>query len=149
MKFESNLTATNKKAYPKSKKQYKLAKSKLAENVRIQANNRKELEKDQSNCFEAQIADITLSMMQFIMLSYFKRVNYQQSIGGLFKEISHELVMDNLVKRLMEIFWELIEILCDMVGIEFMELQKDAINNDAFTKEFISFQTPRTLNKAA
>ncbi len=107
------------------------------------------LDKCQSNCFDAQIADITLSMMQFIMLSYFKRVNYQQSIGGLFKEISHELVMDNLVKRLMEIFWELIEILCDMAGIDFMELQKDAINNDAFIKKFIILQPPRTLNKAA
>jgi len=45
MKFENNLTATNKKAYTKSKEQYELAKSQLAENEMIQANNRKELEK--------------------------------------------------------------------------------------------------------
>lgn len=107
------------------------------------------LNKCQSNCFDAQIADITLSMMQFVMLSYFKRVNYQQSVGGLFKEISHELVMDNLVKRLLEIFWELIEILCDMSGIDFLELQKDAIHNDAFITKIITLQHPEMLNKAS
>jgi len=39
-----------------------------------------------SNTFDVQIADMTVSMMQYIMLSCFKRVNYQQSTGGLFKE---------------------------------------------------------------
>jgi len=29
-----------------------------------------------SNTFDAQIADITISMMQHLMLSYFKRINY-------------------------------------------------------------------------
>lgn len=107
------------------------------------------LGKCQSNCFDAQIADITLSMMQFTMLTYFKRIHYQQSIGGLFKEISDELVMQNLIKRLMEIFWELVEILCDMAGIDFLELQKDAINNDQFITKFISLQPQKNLNKAA
>ena len=45
----------------------------------------------QSNTFDAQIADMTISMMQSIMLSYFKRVNYQQKFGGLFEAISYEL----------------------------------------------------------
>lgn len=107
------------------------------------------LGKCQSNCFDAQIADITLSMIQYIMLIYFKRINYQQNIGGLFKEISHELVMQDLVTRLLMIFWELLEILCELAGIDFLELQRDAMQNDKFLSKFITLQPERVLKKAA
>jgi len=103
----------------------------------------------QSNCFDAQIADITLSMIQYIMLIFFKRANYQQSIGGLFKDISDELVMLDLVTRLLEIFWELLEILCELAGIDFLELQGDAIRNDKFISKFITLYPEKVLKKAA
>jgi hypothetical protein len=78
----------------------------------------------QSNTFDAQIADITISMMQNIMLSYFKRVNYQQSIGGLFEAIKHELVELDLVTRLIKIFWELAKLFCMSYGIDFIDFQQ-------------------------
>lgn len=103
----------------------------------------------QSNCFDAQIADISLSMMQHIMLIYFKRLNYQQSIGQLFKDISDEMVMLNLVSRLLEIFMELLKILCELAGIDFIELQRDAMGNDEFLSKFITLYPEKVLEKAA
>lgn len=103
----------------------------------------------QSNCFDAQIADITLSMIRYIMLIYFKRINYQQSIGELFKNISDELVMLDLVSRLLEIFWELLEILCELAGVDFLELQRDAMGNNKFLSKFITLYPEKVLKKAA
>ena len=103
----------------------------------------------QSNCFDAQIADITLSMIQYIMLIFFKRVNYQQSISGLFKDISDELVMLDLVTRLLEIFWELLEFLCEYTGVNFLELQRDAMRDEEFLSKFITLFPEKVLKKAA
>lgn len=102
----------------------------------------------QSNCFDAQIADITLSMIRYIMLIYFKRVNYQQSISGLFKEISDELIMLDLVSRLLEILHELIEILCELAEIDFLKLQRDVMTNDKFQSKFITLIPKKVLEKS-
>jgi len=102
-----------------------------------------------SNTFDAQIADITISMMQNIMLSYFKRVNYQQSIGGLFKDISDEIVEIDLVSRLSEIFIELVEILCEISGIDFIEFQKDVIKNDKIMQKFQTLIPEKIIDKVA
>ncbi len=103
----------------------------------------------QSANFDAQIAETTISMMQHIMLSYFKRVNHQQSIGGLFKMIAHEIVELDLITRLIDMFWELMEILCVSAGIDFIEFQQDAIRNDKFMERLITLLPERTLQKAA
>lgn len=90
----------------------------------------------QSNTFDAQIADITLSMMQHIMLSYFKRIHYQQSIGGLFNDLKKELVEMDLVSRLIDLFWELAEIFCEMINIDIIENQGKLLNNEKFMSKF-------------
>ena len=103
----------------------------------------------QSVNFDAQIAETTISMMQHIMLSYFKRLNYQQTIGGLFKEIAHEIVELDLIKRLMDIFWDLMEILCMSAGIDFIEFQQDAIRNDEVIEKLTKLWPEKVLKKAA
>jgi hypothetical protein len=103
----------------------------------------------QSANFDAQIAETTISMMQHIMLSYFKRVNHQQSIGGLFKMTAHEIVELDLITRLIDMFWELMEILGVNAGIDFIEFQQDAIRNEEFMEKLIKLMPERTLQKAA
>lgn len=102
-----------------------------------------------SNTFDAQIADITISMMQNIMLSYFKRINYQQSIGGLFESISAELVELDLVTRLLEILTEMIKILCDINGIDFIEFQENMIKDDTVMQKFIRLLPEKKLSNVA
>ena len=103
----------------------------------------------QSNCFDAQIADFTISMLQYIMLIYFKRVNYQQSFGELFAKISSELVEIDLISALLKILKELIELLCDIAGINILDFQKEAMSNDKILNKFIGLFPNKELDKAA
>ena len=103
----------------------------------------------QSNCFDAQIADITISMLQYIMLIYFKRVNYQQSFGELFAKISSELVEIDLISGLLEILKELIELLCDIAGVNILDFQKEAMSNDKILNKFINLFSDKQIDKAA
>jgi len=103
----------------------------------------------QSTNFDAQVADITICMMQHIILSYFKRLNYQQSIGGLFKDLVGEIVEIDLVKRIINAFWELVKILCTVKGIDFIELQEDIFRSNEFMEKILKLVPEEVLNKAA
>jgi len=102
-----------------------------------------------SNTFDAQIADITISMMQHIMLSYFKRINYQQSIGGLFESISAEIVELDLVTRLFSLLLEMIEFLCDINGIDFIEFQQNMMQDEKVMQKFYKLIPEKVINNAA
>ena len=103
----------------------------------------------QSNCFDAQIADITIIMLQYIMLIYYKRVNYQQSFGDLFAEISSDLIEIDLLTGLLEILKELIELLCEVAGIDFLDFQKNAMKDDKVLTKFIDLLPNKHLDTAA
>jgi len=102
-----------------------------------------------SSIFDAQVADITVSMMQFILLSYFKRINYMQSTGELFKNLSKELIEIDLVSRLLAIFWELVAFLCEIAGFDYMIFQEEALKNEAILNKMINLLPDNNLEKAA
>ena len=107
------------------------------------------LGKSQSSCFDGQIADTSVSMLQHIMLSYYKRINCQQSFGGLFKEISNEMVEQDLVSRMKDIIWELIEVICSIEGIDFIVLQEQLMKDDRTAAIFLKMLPERVLDKSA
>ena len=88
------------------------------------------LGKCKSSCFDAQIADTTVTMLQHIMFSYDKRIRCQQSFSGLFEAISKETVELNLVSRMIGLMWKLIEMISSIAGFDFIELQEQLIKND-------------------
>jgi len=88
------------------------------------------LGKCKSSCFDAQIADTTVTMLQHIMLSYYKRISCQQSFSGLFEAISKEMVELDLVSRMIGLMWKLIEMISSIAGFDFIELQEQLIKND-------------------
>lgn len=103
----------------------------------------------QSTNFDAQIADTTICMMQHIILSFFKRQNYQQSIGGLFKGLKDEIVEIDIVSRIIKVFWELVGILCTINGIDFLELQGDVFRNNEFMEKILKLLPEKVMDKAA
>jgi hypothetical protein len=103
----------------------------------------------QSNTFDAQIADITISMIQYIMLGYFKRINYQQTIGGLFENLARELEEIDLVSRLIAMLWELIEFVCNFLNIDFVELQQDIIREETIMKRIMKLLPEKELKISA
>ena len=74
------------------------------------------LGKCQSRDFDAQIASVTISMILYIFLSYLRRMNAYETIGGLFEHIKDELCEKNLAQRLWELFDELLQVVIDVIA---------------------------------
>jgi len=102
-----------------------------------------------SSNFDAQIADTTISMLQHIMLSYYKRINYQQSFGNLFTEINQEIVELDLVSRIMELLWEIAELMCEASGFDFILFQEDIMRNEQIQLKFAKLIPEKVVNLAA
>ena len=85
------------------------------------------LGKSQSQDFDAQIADTTLSLIRYILLSYYERTHYGMTIGGLFKQIAQASVEENLVADISAIFMELLTTLAEIAGIDFITLYEALI----------------------
>ena len=80
------------------------------------------LGKCQSNDFDAQIAETTLSFMIFTMLSFHKRVSSYETMGGLFKALSEEMVEATIAQRLWGLFQRLQMIVAEKLGVDPEEL---------------------------
>ncbi len=80
-----------------------------------------------SSDFDAQIADTTLSMIQYIMLIFFKRMNYQQSFGEIFKDVSDELIESTLAETIWDLFIKVMVILAEIINADAMEMQIQAM----------------------
>ena len=92
------------------------------------------LGKCQSNDFDAQIADLTITMIQHIILTLRHRFDKYESKGGLFKEIKGEIIEQKLNQRLWGLFIALlkvIEILFEDIDYEQL-LEKIYQNEQAY-----------------
>lgn len=75
-----------------------------------------QLGKCQSRDFDAQIASVTVSAILYIFLSYFRRINAYESLGGLFELITDEMCEKNLAQRLWELFDDLLQVVINIVS---------------------------------
>lgn len=103
------------------------------------------LGKSNSSDFDGQIADATISMIQHIMLTFFKRMNYQQSFGELFKEISKEIVESTLAEKLWDIFLQVLNEIGEILKIDVMEMHEEIMRNEKamlFMKHLIFQKSP-------
>lgn len=87
------------------------------------------LGKCQSNDFDAQIADTTLCMIRYILLSYCERIRYGTTIGGLFRELRQAAIEDNLLADMSSYFFELLKIFADMASIDFIGFYEELLRN--------------------
>jgi hypothetical protein len=97
------------------------------------------LGKCQSNDFDAQIADISIIMMTYIMLSLKRRFQAYETIGGAFRDVQHELIEETLAERLWGLFIEILSSVFAMLEIDPDELIDIMLQDDRFEKSFISF----------
>lgn len=109
------------------------------------------LGKCQSNDFDAQIADATITMIQHILLTLRHRIENYESMEGLFLEIAEKAIQQRLSQRLWGLFVEilnLIETLFDNIDED--ELIKRLFHNeDARKKIALLLIEPNKLNDAA
>jgi hypothetical protein len=74
--------------------------------------------KCQSTDFDAQIAWITLSYINYIMLALRKRFDDYETFGGIFREFKEQLLERNIVEKLWVILIELYVNLFAELGVD-------------------------------
>jgi hypothetical protein len=92
------------------------------------------LGKCQSLDFDAQIADTTLTMIRFILLSYYKRIHYGTTIGGLFRQLQQSATEENVLANISLYFVELLQIFANLAGIDFITFYEDLVRNEEAAK---------------
>ena len=93
------------------------------------------LGKSQSLDFDAQIADTTISMIQYNILSLAKRLLDYQSLGELFKQAGVETLELTIVEKIWGYLLELLKLIADIFDIDMEQiLDKIADDNQSITK---------------
>ena len=104
--------------------------------------------KSQSQDFDAQIADTSLSLIRYILLSYYERTHYGMSIGGLFKQLTQASIEENLVADISTFFMELLAVFAEMSGIDFMTLYESLISQPKLQNTMHRLKIITTYNVA-
>jgi len=86
--------------------------------------------------FDAHIADISLIMFRYILLSYYKRIHYNQTMGDLFHALQESVAEENVVGRLQKLSTELIELFAETSGIDVLTMYADLLQNPKAEKLF-------------
>ncbi|GHT61442.1 IS4 family transposase ISDha5 [Bacteroidia bacterium] len=76
----------------------------------------------QSSNFDAQIADATISMIAYILLSFRYRYDNYESMGALFRSMNADSLRQTLDRRLWGLFLEMIRVVADLFEIDADEL---------------------------
>ena len=85
----------------------------------------------QSNNFDAHIADITMTMIQYILLTMRYRFDTYETKWGVFKHISEQTIQYHLSERLWGLFVELLTVIEKLFdGIDEMELLEKIMSDD-------------------
>lgn len=95
------------------------------------------LGKCQSNDFDAQIADISIIMITYLMLSLKKRFQAYDTIGGVFREVQHEMIEFTLSEKLFGLFCELLATILCRFGITPEQFIKVMLQDDTIDASII------------
>ncbi len=101
----------------------------------------------QSNDFDAQIAEVTITMIQHIILTLRYRFDKYESKGGLFKEVAREIIEQKLNERL----WGLFIAILKIIEILFEDMYHEQLLEKIYHNEqaYLMLSTVLELKKAA
>lgn len=108
-----------------------------------------QLGKCQCNNFDSQIGATTLVMMQYIMLLLYKQQHYGQSLGSIFDMLSTQTQEENITRYLMDIFWEIVHGIGEILKVDIMELFEEIIRDNKKAEEITRLFLPVFERKRA
>ena len=76
------------------------------------------LGRNQSTNFDVQIAQTTITMIQYLLMSLKYRAEAYETINGLFKDVKQEYIEHKLNERIMLVIIELLAVL-EILGVDF------------------------------
>jgi hypothetical protein len=79
------------------------------------------LGKSKSTCFDAQIADATISLVQYTILSFHQRISDYGSFDGVFASALEDAMQSSIASELQRLFWVILEMFCDNAGVDIFE----------------------------
>lgn len=106
------------------------------------------LGKSQSRDFDAQIADITISIIQYNIFSLAKRFIAYETIGEIFAESKDQIMELTIAQRLWLFILELLEILADLFDSNINDLIIRIINTDNNNNKLIKLMQHQFLEAA-
>ena len=89
------------------------------------------LGKSQSNYFNAQVADTTICLMQYILLALHKRFESYETIGGVFRNSKQAMLELTLYDRIFEVFLKIMKDLVDLLEIEYEVIIEKLLTKDS------------------
>jgi len=93
------------------------------------------LGKCQSNDFDAQIAETTVTLIQHLILTLKYRYEKYESKGELFSQISNQAVEYRLNERLWGLFMQLVKVVCQLFeGVDEEDIINKLINDEQAAK---------------
>ncbi len=95
----------------------------------------------QSNSFDAQVADTTITMVQHILLTMRYRIDHYESMAGLFSSVKEATVNQRLDQRLWGLFIELMQI----VTVLFEDIDEQELLERIFENELVSQMVNRII----
>ena len=108
-----------------------------------------QLGKCQCNNFDSQIGATTLVMMQYIMLLLYKQRYYGQSLGSIFDLLSSQAQEENITRYLMDIFWEIVNGIGEILKVDCIELFEEMIRDNERAEEIMRLFSPVFEKKRA
>jgi len=97
----------------------------------------------QSSDFDAQIADTTISMIAYILLSFRYRYEHYESKGALYRSMNADYLRMTLDKRLWELFLETVQIIAEIFDIDADDLFRKILTNPHAEQLFNLFSEKR------
>lgn len=101
-----------------------------------------QLGKCQCNNFDSQIGTTTLAMMQYMMLLLYKQMHYGDSLGSIFDMLSSQAEQENITRYLLEIFWEIVNGIGEILKVDCMELFEEIIRDNKKAEEVMRLFSP-------
>ena len=92
------------------------------------------LGKSQSNYFNAQVADTTICLMQYILLALLKRFESYETIGGAFKNSKQAMLELTLADRILEIFLQIMKELIELLELDYEMIMEKLLHKDSSDK---------------
>lgn len=93
------------------------------------------LGKSKSTCFDAQIADATISLTQYTILSFHRRISDYSSFDGIFASALEDALQYSIASELKKMFLIIIEIFSEFIGIDVIEMMRTIFGNEQARKK--------------
>lgn len=95
----------------------------------------------QSQDFDAQIADTTITMLQYNILSVAKQIECYQTMGGLFKQLGTDMLELTIAEKIWGYLLELVNIIAELAEIDLENIMDKLTSNNQRLAKLLNLNT--------